>query len=857
MDEGTAYRGRRCVTSIFLRWWTTIFFAVSLLGCGGVAGPASPQPPPSNITVSLTPASASLLLGTAQDFTAAVSNATNSAVSWQVNGISGGNAAVGTISTNGVYTSPVNLPASAQIIVQATSVEDSSKTASAAVTVTSDITVNVSPQTMPVELGAARPFAAVVNSAGNPNRQVNWIVSGNGCAGITCGAVDSAGTYTAPQVLTAPPGVLVRAVSVADPSKSGAAAITVTSSFTLTVTGFTSVNSASTSSYTATLVPVANSNPSRAISWSVSGLGCTGATCGTISADGLYTAPAFAPSPATVQITAAPLADPAKATTLSVTIVSVVSISVSPTAATAPLGSTQAFRAVVTGLQDASVTWDVNGIVGGSATLGTIVNSQTDPNNTTYTAPHNLPAFSSVTIRARSNANPGLTASAIVTFTTAINVVLTPASATRAVGHRQTFAVLVNNTANQNVAWQVNGIAGGNASTGEICVTGSNPCRQISASNGGSIDYFSPAGVPSPNPVIVTAISQADTTQSASASVTILPHIVVSVLPGNASLANNGQQRFSASISGTDNQQVTWTIAGAGCGAAGSCGRIDSTGLYVAPSAAPAPDLISVSATSAEDTSQSGTATVTISGAPAISNLAPTSAYAGSAGGFTLRISGANFVASSPGPGSMIVVAGAARSTFCASTTQCTTSISAGDLSIAGNLTVSLQNPDGTPSNIVTFVVLAAGSGSDVIPLTPGAPSATGKDIVVVELSTNGGSGAAGNVSLNVAAIGIYVAATSSCMLGGSPVTIFRPASGVATADLCVFSVSGLDPSFTYTLSGPSAADIVITNREPLGLGIVHLALQVPATAAAGLRTLFVENPNKDKAAGTGAIEVR
>jgi hypothetical protein len=222
-----------------------------------------------------------------------------------------------------------------------------------------------------------------------------------------------------------------------------------------------------------------------------------------------------------------------------------------------------------------------------------------------------------------------------------------------------------------------------------------------------------------------------------------------------------------------------------------------------------------------------------------------------------LKISGANFIASSPGPGSMIVVAGVARSTFCTSVTQCTTSLSAADLSFAGNLTVGLQNPDGTLSNTVTFVVLAAGSGSDVIPLTPGAPSATGKDIVVVELSTNGGSGAAGNVSLNVAAIGTYVVATSSCMLGGSPVTIFRPASGTETVDLCVFSVSGLDPSFTYTQTGPAVTDIVITNREPLGLGILHVTLQVPATAAVGMRTLFVENPSKDKAAGTGAIEVR
>jgi hypothetical protein len=69
--------------------------------------------------------------------------------------------------------------------------------------------------------------------------------------------------------------------------------------------------------------------------------------------------------------------------------------------------------------------------------------------------------------------------------------------------------------------------------------------------------------------------------------------------------------------------------------------------------------------------------------------------------------------------------------------------------------------------------------------------------------------------------------------------------------------VSGLDPSYTYTISGPAVPDITISNRAPLGLGIVDLTLQVPATAAAGPRTLFIQNPSEDEAAGTGAIEVR
>jgi hypothetical protein len=37
----------------------------------------------------------------------------------------------------------------------------------------------------------------------------------------------------------------------------------------------------------------------------------------------------------------------------------------------------------------------------------------------------------------------------------------------------------------------------------------------------------------------------------------------------------------------------------------------------------------------------------------------------------------------------------------------------------------------------------------------------------------------------------------------------------------------------------------------------LHLTLQVPANSATGPRTLFVQNPDKDMAAGTGILEVR
>src|SRR5216683_883758 len=544
MEASTKLRGRCIRTYTPSLWRPALVLVASFLGCGGLVGP--PPPPPSNITVTVAPATASVPLGEPQTFTATVSNTANTGVTWSVNGIPGGNAAAGTIDAGGVYTAPENLPAPVSVSVKATSAADSSKTSTSLVTISSDISVSVSPETAPIELGASRPFTATVNSAGNPNRSVTWILSGSGCTGASCGTVDSSGTYTAPQILTAPPTISLTATSVADPSKSGAGTITVTSSFSLAVAGPSSVTAGNAATYTATLIPAANSNPSRVISWSVAGTGCTGSACGTVSSIGVFTAPSLVPSPAAVQIIATPLADPSKATSISVSILPVISVSISPSAATVALGAGQAFQATVTGERDATVTWDVNGVVDGNLTVGLILNSQTDPDNTTYTAPQNLPAGGSVTVHARSNAAPSVSASATITFTTAINVTLTPASATLAISQRQNLTARVNNTPNQNVTWLVSGSSGGNSATGQICAAGSRPCQPVSNSNGGSVDYIAPAGLPSPNPVTITATSQADGAQSASARVTILPHIVVSVQPGSAATAGTGQMRFAA-----------------------------------------------------------------------------------------------------------------------------------------------------------------------------------------------------------------------------------------------------------------------------------------------------------------------
>ena len=91
--------------------------------------------------------------------------------------------------------------------------------------------------------------------------------------------------------------------------------------------------------------------------------------------------------------------------------------------------------------------------------------------------------------------------------------------------------------------------------------------------------------------------------------------VSVSIAPTNATVALNGTQQFSATVTPSSAAQtVTWSVsAGANttCSAP-ACGTVDGNGLYTAPSALPTGNQVKVTATSTQDTSKSSTATVTL-----------------------------------------------------------------------------------------------------------------------------------------------------------------------------------------------------------------------------------------------------
>src|SRR6266513_17668 len=213
-----------------------------LAGCGGGGSgdngatapqppsPPPPPPPPAPIDVSVTPAAASAQTGGTQPFTATVTNTANRAVIWQVNGVAGGNTSVGTISTTGVYTAPATVPSPAIVTVTAVSVADPTRSGSAQVTITATaptpVTVSVAPAAASVQTGGRQTFTATVTNTAN--KAVTWQVNGVTGGNTSVGTVSTTGVYTAPATVPSPAIVTVTAVSVADPTRSGSAQVTVT-----------------------------------------------------------------------------------------------------------------------------------------------------------------------------------------------------------------------------------------------------------------------------------------------------------------------------------------------------------------------------------------------------------------------------------------------------------------------------------------------------------------------------------------------------------------------------------------------------------------------------------------------------
>jgi hypothetical protein len=120
-----------------------------------------------------------------------------------------------------------------------------------------------------------------------------------------------------------------------------------------------------------------------------------------------------------------------------------------------------------------------------------------------------------------------------------VSVTISPSTVTMATLATQSFTATVSGSTNTAVTWEVNGISGGNSTNGLLSTT-------VLGSTNEAI-YLAPSSVPSPASVSVTAISQADSTKSATATVTI-------------QLPSRSGTTYYVSTSGNDNNAGTLSV---------------------------------------------------------------------------------------------------------------------------------------------------------------------------------------------------------------------------------------------------------------------------------------------------------
>jgi uncharacterized protein (DUF1800 family) len=99
---------------------------LGLAGCSSGSG-TSNSTPAASVTIS---GASTVRLGATTQLSATVVNASSQTVTWQVNNVTGGSAATGTISATGLYTAPATMPASTTVTVEAISQASPSASAS-------------------------------------------------------------------------------------------------------------------------------------------------------------------------------------------------------------------------------------------------------------------------------------------------------------------------------------------------------------------------------------------------------------------------------------------------------------------------------------------------------------------------------------------------------------------------------------------------------------------------------------------------------------------------------------------------------------------------------------------------------
>jgi len=378
-----------------------------------------------------------LQVGQTQEFQASVTGSSDTTVSWQVDGIAGGDSIVGTITPGSdgtaVYTAPAQVPNPAQLVITAISDAEPAAQASIlanvvpAVPVTVAVTSQGCVNTNAVPVDTTVQFKAEVTGA--PSQDVTWQVNKIAGGNSTIGKITSTGLYSAPAQLPQPATVVVSAVSADDPLAVGNQPITISIS-PVTLIRISPSGPQSTQAggkgipFEATVLGL----PNPAATWYVNGIvdGDPGSVGGISQSEfsDCVTKASYDPPP-TVPVPPLPNPVPVTAAASDGTMSAPVLVTITPGAqyilsidpsgkVVVMVGQTQPYSATEIGDPNDSVTWSVSGPGCTGVACGTItpaVSQPPQPYTATYTAPANPPNPPTVTVTVSSVNHPGVNAS--------------------------------------------------------------------------------------------------------------------------------------------------------------------------------------------------------------------------------------------------------------------------------------------------------------------------------------------------------------------------------------------------------------------------------------------------------------
>jgi IPT/TIG domain-containing protein len=175
--------------------------------------------------------------------------------------------------------------------------------------------------------------------------------------------------------------------------------------------------------------------------------------------------------------------------------------------------------------------------------------------------------------------------------------------------------------------------------------------------------------------------------------------VSISISPTTANIRAGSSYTFTATVTGSTNTTVAWSVNSTG-GGNSTLGTITNSGAYTAPATLPSPNTITVTATSAADTTKSSSSAVTLWNPTP--NLAGISPAATNLGAFTLTVTGTNFIS-----GAQILLNNSPLATTFVSSTQLSAT---GTASTAGTFPIAVENPNPGSSSSSTLDFQVNGS---------------------------------------------------------------------------------------------------------------------------------------------------